>query len=166
MTKPLPGKAFTLVELLVVVTMLIILSGVATKVSFTMQKTITRIQQHVDFYQQGELLFDHIINDCRNCDSLQLEADSLLIMNQFDSSGRSTIVRYFKESQDIIRETTDHENNTTSLKIITDVKNQFHVMNETPNSITLEWIQESSSEPLSLKPKRLTHFLFHERIIR
>lgn len=157
-------NAFTLIELLIVVSILMILSGVASKVSSTMQKTILRIQQHVDFYQQGDLLLERIVNDYRESERTQIEPGSLLTFIQRDRLGQTLTVRYLHENADIIREVTGPTGNVSSLKITTDEKNQLHVTQESEHTITIEWKQPSSNTPLNVKPKQLMRVLIIESV--
>jgi len=97
-------SAFTLVELLVVVLMISILSGIVGKLWSSMEKMSATVHRNIVFTMQSRILLDRLREDIHCSIQVSRSEESILILTQQNEKGLPRKIVYRMEGIELIRE--------------------------------------------------------------
>lgn len=151
-------KAFTLVELLIVTSMIVVLSGLGAKFWFVLERSANAINQNLAFYTESELIVQRLVEDIRKAETLIPPEAALLKLCQIDAKGRRIEVIYTLHENELIRTTQCLGREETSLKIATISPERLTIESEPQGWIRIKLERASRERPLQAKTRRLISY--------
>ncbi|RJP19268.1 MAG: type II secretion system protein [Candidatus Omnitrophota bacterium] len=151
-------RAFTLIELLIVVSIIVVMSGAVSKLWYGMEKTSKQTTQNVKFILQGQMILDRIERDIERSFGITHSADTLLLLKQQYGNGAVRQVAYRIDSGELSREI--QENGESRILKIADLhSHELTITFLNDATVRLEWHREARNHPLQLQMNRLVTFV-------
>lgn len=111
------NRAFTLVELMIVIAILSIMSGVVSKLWYGMEKQVKRSGQRATITMSAQDVILTLRKEVRHSISMALdEGTGELALEQITADGVMRTVRFFSENNEYLRETQTGES-TSVMKV-------------------------------------------------
>jgi prepilin-type N-terminal cleavage/methylation domain-containing protein len=153
------NRAFTLVELLIVISILMVLSGVLSNLWIKMERISKSLHTHTQFYVKGKQVLDRMAKDIQHANGFHIDGDALITLTQHSMDGSVYRVAYKRIDREIIREELDSQGRLSSRKIITLNDEVLSIQLDTASRIRLEWTKERRNRPLESREYRLLTFV-------
>ncbi|MFB3786005.1 MAG: type II secretion system protein [bacterium] len=151
--------AFTLIELLIVIAMLMIMTGVVSKTWIGMEKMSDGLRRNYDFAMRSQRIVDQLRLDIQRSQNVSRSEQALLILDQQTTEGTPRKVVYRIENDELLREDGTREENRRTVKIGS-VKNTFlEISFMQDNRVRVEVRRRSRQLPLDLETRRFVTFI-------
>ncbi|HOL94056.1 MAG TPA: prepilin-type N-terminal cleavage/methylation domain-containing protein [bacterium] len=151
--------AFTLVELLIVIAMLMIMTGVVSKTWIGMEKMADGLRRNYDFTMRSQRIVDQLRQDIQRSRNISWSEEALMILDQQTIEGIPRKVVYRIENDELVREDGTREENHRTVKICS-VKNTFlEISFMQDNRVRVEVRRRSRQVPLDIDTRRFVTFI-------
>lgn len=151
--------AFTLVELLIVVSMIGILTGLGAKTWYTMERISNATNRNLAFTNKSQIVINRLTRDIRCSISAKQSDDALLILSQISPEGGQKQVSYLLEAGELVRIEKIGNNREKSLKVLSLPNERIEVTLLADGTVRLEVRREGRDRPLEVESKQLISFV-------
>ncbi len=152
-------SAFTLVELLIVISIITVLSGLIAKIWGGMERMSDSVHRNTVFIVQSRLILDRIREDIRQGVDVSQSERVLLSITQRMESGKSQQIVYRMDGNELVRDRSVEDRLIQSSKVLS-MKNLFLDISFLQNRlIRLEMRRPGNSRPMELKNHSLATYV-------
>lgn len=151
--------AFTVIELLIVVSIITVLTGVGSKMWYTMERISKASNRNLTFITKNQIIMDRLARDIRCSISAKKPEDALLALSQISIKGEEREVLYSVEAGELIRVEKRGDNQQKSLKITSLTDEHLDISVLPDGTVRLEVSRERRDRPLEVQSRRLISFV-------
>ena len=147
-------RAFTLVELMIVLTILGIMAGTVSQIWFRFERMDRSIHRNTQFHANGHRVLERIAQDIRLGSQIAFPEGSLIQITQWDRAGQSQSVVYRLEEKQIVRDLIQ-PGQTVTQTVFTTTMETLQITQEPSGLVTLTWTGTRRDQPLQMRTKKL-----------
>ena len=155
-------SAFTLVELLIVIAVLMSLSGLISTQWIYLERITKSIHEHIQFTYEGKRVIGKLSNDIAAAIEITKPEGILLELKQKSIEGKEILVTYRKENGEIIRSETRENAPVFTEKILTLHEYQLLIDFDKNQMIKIEIMKPGNQNPLSVKDRKIITYVAKE----
>lgn len=148
-------SAFTLIEILIVVAIMTILSGILFKMWSTLERGAKATNANLSFMARNETLVHRLTTAVRESEGATTDEDILLALTQLQSDGARVQVVYERVGDEITRTAYRGTERLSSRKIGTLRGEAIHISVGQDGSVRIEITKEGRNRPLEVNRRRL-----------
>ncbi len=148
-------RAFTLIELLIVIAIIGVMSGTVSKLWFGMEKMKKSTHRNVLFTCQGQRVLDRIKSDIRQSLQADFPPGSLIQLSQLSAQGTRREIVYFIDEKELIREIREEGTEARRFKVANLEESWLEIERLDSSQLWLVWKQEEHQRPLEIRLNRL-----------
>jgi len=152
-------SSFTLVELLIVCSLIGIMSGVGVKLWIQMEKNAKVSSRNLAFTAQQQMILERLTRDVRRSLQASQSGDDLLSLTQVSPHGETREVSYRLEKNELVRDERSPNRPLQSLKIASLIDAQLGVRLLENGVVRLELLRNSKDRPLEVRTNRVISFI-------
>ncbi|MBI1389678.1 MAG: hypothetical protein GC154_14670 [bacterium] len=150
-------RAFTLIELAIVLSILIVMSGSVSRLFIEMEKVNRLARANLNNAQRAEIALEHIRADARGAVSVSSSA-GVIHMEARDESLKPVTIEYAVEGGELLRKTTRPDDREQIEKIAA-MNGALLIASAENGLLKLEWVQPGRMEPGRRRGARLVVYL-------
>lgn len=143
-------RGFTLLELVIVVLILTVMSGVVGRLWIGMEKVNRMVSTNLHQANQGELVLERLRSDIESSIQAQTPDDALLALTQIEDGFQQRTVRYVVEDGDLVRDVSNALSET-----VTSLNGAQLAVSVADGMVRLEWGRPGVERPGQRKGQRL-----------
>ncbi len=152
-------RAFTMIELMIVVLMLNVMAGVVGVMWLRVERMAKVSTDNVMFSIKAQTVLSRIEKDINHSFQVSQSESALLLLTQLSADGAVKKITYTLENGELIRNQNEEGKNDLSMKIANLGNAQFLLEKTSDGAIRMEWFEEAKGRPLDVRPKRLITFV-------
>ncbi len=148
-------SAFTLIEILIVVAIMTILSGILFKMWSTLERGAKATNANLGFMARNEILVHRLTTAIRASESATTNEDILLALTQLQSDGTRAQIVYECVENELTRTAYRDSERLSSRKIGTLRGETIQISVREDGSVRIEITKEGRNRPLEVNRRRL-----------
>lgn len=155
-------SAFTLIELLIVIAILMSLTGLLSTQWIYLERITNTIHEHIQFTYEGKRFTGKLSNDIAAACEINKPEGILLQLKQKSREGKDILVSYSKENNEIIRSETREAIPVFSEKVLTLHEYKLSVEFDKNQMIKIEIMKPGNQNPLLVKDRSIITYVARE----
>jgi len=148
-------SSFTLVELLIVIAIMGILTGVGSKLWIQMEKNAKISSRNLVFMAQNHIILERLTRDIRRAVQVSQSGNILLSLTQITPQGDSLEMSYRLENNELVREVRLPQKQVKSIKIASLVGTQLGLRLLENGAVRLELFRNAKDSPMEAQTRRV-----------
>jgi prepilin-type N-terminal cleavage/methylation domain-containing protein len=152
-------KGFTLVELLIVVAILSIMSGVVTQMWIGMERMSSAVRKNMQFSFQGRRILDQFRSDIMQSTQVTHPPDTLIKLTQDMENGNKRQLIYRMDGRELVRDTVIGSEMVRSIKIASLSKLMLDVAFKDNGVVRIELKRKPRKLPMQFRDCRMTTYV-------
>ena len=157
--------AFTLVELLIVIGIMLIMTGLVAQVWVDMNRLAVTSFQKASNVMHSQRVLQQIAEDIKRSYHIDITSESILELQQLTPSGKVHTLRYQITDNELVRELNIDSEQSQSLKVMNLNAEQLLVSDSLPDLIRLEIRLPASGRPGDIRDQQLITYVHTEGVI-